>query len=366
MADHELLKYTYFRGRVALYAILKALHIGKGDEVAIQAFTCVAVPEGVMATGATPLYIDIIRGSVNMDPADLENKISSKTKAIVVQHTFGIPAEIEKIKGVADKFGIPVIEDCCHAISSKLNNQLLGTFGVASFYSFEWGKPLVGGIGGSAIVNDKKIERNLADGYKNFNEPGILNNLKIDIQFHVFNILYKPSVYWSMKYLFHKLGKIGILKSNYNPISGDFVSDDFHLTMFRSVKRRIRHKLSNFEISTEIRLKNGNFYHNEINSKKFKKVIYPVHSDIVYARYPLFVEDKADVLKSARNKNIEISDWYASPAHPLTSNEWKLIFYDQGSCPVAESACKAIISLPTHEKTSSHDLSKIVKYINEV
>ena len=141
---------NYFRGRVALYALLKALKVGKGDEVAMQAFTCVANPEAVMAIGALPIYVDVEVDGVNMDPGDLEGKITSRTRAIVIQHTFGIPADIAPLRAIAKRNNIPVIEDCCHTLASRYDGQTVGSFGIGSYYSFEWGKPLVAGIGGGS------------------------------------------------------------------------------------------------------------------------------------------------------------------------------------------------------------------------
>ena len=117
--SRDLSKYTYFRGRVGLYAILKALDIHKDDEIAIQAFTCLAVPEAILAIGAKPSYIDIKPMQFNMSVSDLANKITPQTKAIVVQHTYGIPANMDEITEIAEKFNIPIIEDCCHTLSGS-------------------------------------------------------------------------------------------------------------------------------------------------------------------------------------------------------------------------------------------------------
>ena len=149
----RLTQCTYYRGRVALAAILKSLGVGRGDEVVIQAFTCVAVPEGVMASGARPVYADIEPGGCNVDPASLEERITSRTRAIVLQHTFGIPAQMDRVMLIAERAGIPVIEDCCHALASQFDGRLLGSIAVARFYSFEWGKPLVARLGGAAVAN---------------------------------------------------------------------------------------------------------------------------------------------------------------------------------------------------------------------
>ncbi|MBI4130447.1 DegT/DnrJ/EryC1/StrS aminotransferase family protein, partial [Candidatus Roizmanbacteria bacterium] len=101
---------SFNSGRSALWALLKAFSIGQGDEVLVQAFTCVAVPEVVMWVGATPVYCDI-DDTYNIDPNDIEKKITKKTKAIIVQHTFGIPARIREIREIGNKYNLIVIED---------------------------------------------------------------------------------------------------------------------------------------------------------------------------------------------------------------------------------------------------------------
>jgi len=92
--------YTFNSGRSALYVLLKALGIGKGDEVLLQAFTCIAVPNCILWTGATPVYVDI-DNTLNIDPDQVEKNITTKTKAIIIQHTFGNPAVFREIQSIA-------------------------------------------------------------------------------------------------------------------------------------------------------------------------------------------------------------------------------------------------------------------------
>lgn len=358
------LDFTYFRGRVGLSAILKALGIGKGDEVAIQAFTCVAVPEGVISTGAKPVYIDILADGLNIDPNDLSQKISSKTKAIVVQHTFGIPADMDAILSVANKRGIPVIEDCCHTLRSKYKGITLGSFGIASFYSFEWGKPLVAGIGGLAQINDKSLGIKVREMYEEYKTPSLFSNLRMELQYMAFAMIYRPSLYWPVKKSFHFLGDIGLIKSNYNPVSDDNVAQDFSMRMIPSVKNRLIKKIDSIDSDADKMKHNGNFYDKNISNLIFKKITPPDSSDVYYTRYPLLTDAKNDFVKSAEKSRIEVADWYNTPAHPLTKNQWPTIFYEAGSCPNAEKNTKRIISFPTHPKTSHRDLERITKFIN--
>ena len=121
--------FGFLRGRVALAALLKALNIGKGCAVAIQAFTCSALAEAVLSVGATPVWVDIEPDSFTMDADDLAKKISPQTKAIVIQHSYGIPASMDELCALAVKHNIPVIEDCCH---TQTGHTIRGCFGERS------------------------------------------------------------------------------------------------------------------------------------------------------------------------------------------------------------------------------------------
>jgi len=134
-------------GRSALYLILSALGIKDFDEVAIQALTCVAVPNSVLWLKAKPLYIDV-DDTFNLSPKDLSEKIGEKTKAIIVQHTFGVAAEMHSILKIARKRKIPIIEDCALALGGKYDNKLLGTLGDISFFSFGRDKVISSVFGG--------------------------------------------------------------------------------------------------------------------------------------------------------------------------------------------------------------------------
>ena len=124
----------FISGRLALYETLKALNFKENDEVIIQAFTCSVVPEAITACKLKPIFVDINK-DFTLDIDNLKKKINSKTKAIVIQHTFGIPADIDEIKGIAKEKDIFLIEDCAHTIGGLYKNKLLGTFGDVAFFS---------------------------------------------------------------------------------------------------------------------------------------------------------------------------------------------------------------------------------------
>ena len=144
---------TFSKGRVALYALLRAAGIGPGDEVVLPGFTCVVVPAAVGYTGASPVYHDIDSRTFNGDPALAAAAIGPRTRALIVQHTFGLPADLGGLPQLCRERGVVLIEDCAHAIGATRDQRAVGTLGDAAFCSLQWSKPATIGLGGIARFN---------------------------------------------------------------------------------------------------------------------------------------------------------------------------------------------------------------------
>lgn len=359
----ELPKLTFYRGRVGLAAILKAMGIGIGDEVVTQAFTCLAVPEGILAAGAKPVFADTEKGGVNICPDDLAAKVTDRTKAVIVQHTFGIPAQLAPIRGVAEGRGLPIIEDCCHTFASTYVNQVVGTFGKAAFYSFEWGKPIVAGIGGSVVVNDSDLRKRVHDLFDQLSEPSWKRVLKVQIQYWGYERLYSPSNFWKVRALFQKLAKSGAAEGNYNPT--EEIADDFNLRMAKPLHDRLVKKLRDADQTVQRANRLAAQYHGGISNPDMVRPLVPEGAVPVYARWPLFAADKPRVLARAEEAKIEVADWYKTPVHPLPESDWAQVGLQQGSCPRAEELSKQIISLPINQKVSQSDVERTIALLNE-
>ena len=353
---------TYFRGRVALAAILRALGIGRGDEVATQAFTCVAVPEGVMATGARSSWIDVDHDGYTMSAADLRTKITPRTRAVLVQHTYGIPADMDPILDIAREAGLPVIEDCCHTFTSTYRGALVGTLGTASFYSYEWGKPIVAGLGGGAVANDPALRERLLEDYAGYSEPGMARLARIQAQYNAFGLLFRPRLYWPVRAAFRRLGSSGIVEGNYNPVGGDHVASDFHLRMAPALEKRLQRKLA---LVPEFTRRSGEIVEEYVNGIRTGVVIHPTQHgdrDVTYARYPLRAHDKRGLLAAARQANVELAEWFVTPVHPLQGDALRSVNYNSGSCPNAEAMCEQVVSLPTHNRVTDRDVQRALEF----
>ncbi len=363
---NKLTEFTYFRGRVALYAILKELGVGTGNHVALQAFTCLAVPEAIMATGAIPVYVDIEPNGVNMNPDDLNHKITPQTRAIVVQHTYGVPANIHPILELGNKHSIPIVEDCCHTLTSRINSRQVGSFGVASFYSFEWGKPVVIGIGGSALVNDIDLRERLKNNYSRFKQPGIHEQLKLLAQYYAYRTFYRPSSYWPLRAVFQKLSSVGLVRGNYNSVFRRGKAIDFSFRMPKGISIRLHKQLRYIDkIEKHIRWV-ANQYLSHINSGLVRHLSLPGSCDVVFARYPLLTDFKLALLEKAHKAKMELAGWYSTPVHPLSEQELNWVCYKKGSCPEAEKRCKEIITLPTNQYVRDRDIDKTIHFFKTV
>lgn len=367
MTDKLPFDFTYFRGRVALLAILRALGIGPGDRVAIQAFTCVAVPEAIFAAGATPIYVDVERGRFNMCPDDLRRKIAG-VKAIVLQHTFGIPAAMDRLLDVAGT--IPVIEDCCHTYDSQFAGQTVGTFGIGSFYSFEWGKPVVAGIGGGAIARSESLRTSLSEAYKDLPACDLVQDLKISLQFSGFRLLYHPRVYWYVRDIFRLLSRSRLFIGNYTGRSNS-PGTRSHAEVFGTLEnmRMSRFAESRLRVAW---LKRAAFRNNserlaaiyrQARSPLIEHPVADLSSMTVFARYPLLTSDKQHMLRKARNAYVEIASWYDTPIHPLSGADLAAIGYEEGSCPNAERLCEQVVSLPTNLRVTMAEAKRTVEFL---
>jgi 8-amino-3,8-dideoxy-alpha-D-manno-octulosonate transaminase len=160
-------------GTAALKVALAALGVGPGDEVITQGFTFVATWEAIFDVGAIPVFAEV-DATLNMDPADLEKKISGRTRAIIPVHMLGAQARIAEIKAIADRHNIPVIEDTAQAAGARLHGKHLGTFGACGTFSFDSVKTMTTGEGGMIVTDDQELWRTMAE-YQDHGHDHVVN-----------------------------------------------------------------------------------------------------------------------------------------------------------------------------------------------
>lgn len=154
--------FGFMGGRAALYAIARALNLSKGDEVIVPGLTCQVVVNAFEYNGATCVHADIEEETFNMDYRQLAAKLTPRTRAVLLQHTFGVPArDTLAIVALARKRNITIIEDVAHGLGGRLGGRKLGTFGDVSFFSTERTKMINTIHGGFAATSDPAIREGL-------------------------------------------------------------------------------------------------------------------------------------------------------------------------------------------------------------
>ncbi len=140
-------------GTSALQLALRTLGIKEGDEVILPSFSFMAVTNAVLNEKAIPVFVDVCPNTFNIDPAKLATALSAKTKAIIVVHCFGYPAQMGEIIGFASRHALYVIEDACEAIGTEINGRKAGTLGDIGIFAFYPNKQMTTGEGGALVTN---------------------------------------------------------------------------------------------------------------------------------------------------------------------------------------------------------------------
>ena len=353
---------SFVSGRSALYAVLWALNIGSGDEVILQAFTCVVVPNVIIATGAKPVYADITK-SLTLDPEDVKKRITPKTKAILVQHTFGIPTDMDAIMQVAKEHNLFVIEDVAHTIGEEYKKRKLGTIGHAGIFSFGRDKAFSSVFGGMTITKDKNLGRKIQQYQKQREFPSsswIAQQLFHPVAFYFILPLYNTfSLGKMLLVLFQKMKLLSF------PVSSEEKRGNFSLL---DVKR-FPNALATLALMQVQKLHQYNQRRKDI-AKQYLDWANDLHLDIAYKknisflRFPIFTEHPATVREYFRNLHIYLGDWYAHVIDPRDSN-FTAVAYVRGSCPKAEQCAQKIVNLPTYPIMTDEDVQIVLETLKQ-
>lgn len=359
--------YTFWKGRVALYAILKSLGVGPGDVVLIPGYTCVVVPSAVHFLGAQVIYADVEAASYNVTQATLENAWrrhrGPRPKALIIQHTYGIPVEAEAILAWAKTENLPVIEDCAHVMGSHYRGTQCGELGEAAFFSSQWSKPVTTGLGGWAVVNSPPLAERLTQVYKDFDSPTFLESNLLRLQLYAHKLLFRPQLFWTLMDMYRTLGHAGlVIGSSSDQELALHQPQRYALRMSAFQEKQLEKALSRSSALIEHRMSIGAFYTDYLSRAGLPTPAIPDNSRAVLVRYPVLVDDKAAKLRLAQEKRLELGDWFVSPLHPWLEN-LEALGYHNGSCPVAEELCRHVINLPTHGRISLEEAKKIAEFV---
>lgn len=343
--------HLYAKGRQAIEEALRQLHIGTGDEVIVQALTCVAVVDPIVAVGARPVYSDISPLSTNPLLADIKKVLTKKTKAIILQHTLGfINPENDAIELWAKKNNVAVIQDLAHAMGI---GKLPFTISRLPFtiLSFSQDK-VVDGVAGGALISNQRPRKNT-------------NVLKHQSSIETARQLLYPLATWAIRatYSFgvgkviHRIANIiGLLRSPIEPpIGADMPNAMAALTLHQW--KKLPHVAAH-------RKKIALLYDALLN-EKLKIVNKKQIIGASNLRYPIAVQNRSELETILQKHHFYLMDhWYDAPLAP----EWidyEKYGYTRGSCVNAERMARVMFNLPTHINVSVEIAKKLATLVNK-
>ncbi|HBE44905.1 MAG TPA: hypothetical protein DDW17_05475 [Deltaproteobacteria bacterium] len=356
----------FWKGRVALYAILKAIGIKEGDEIILPAFTCVVAVNPIIYLGARPVYVDIDPKTYNIDVKTLERlnvETLRKAKAILAQNTFGLSSDLDAIFEIAKKYDLFVIEDCAHGFGGFYKGMPNGTIADASFFSTQWNKPFSTGLGGIAVTRNPEIAERLRGMEETFIKPSIKDEMVLKTLFFVRDRL-GTKLYWPMIKTYRWLSKNNLIlgSSQGEELKRPVKPEGFEKGFSRVQAKKGRKELGRFDEILEHRKKVTTFYKKILLDMGIEPPYEPDYAVHTYLKFPLLVKDRMGFFKLAEKEKIELGDWFLSPIHPITKN-FELWHYRWGENPVAEKISQHIVNLPTHLQIDEDYREKIAKFL---
>ncbi|MEY4127435.1 MAG: DegT/DnrJ/EryC1/StrS aminotransferase [Bacteroidota bacterium] len=337
----------YWKGRVALYTVLKAMGVGPGDEVVLPAFTCVVVPNAILYLGATPIYVDINPTVLCCSAEQIEQVITPKTKVILIQNMLGLSFEVEEIVSLAKARGIYTIEDCTHGFGGKHQDVFNGLRSDASFFSSQWNKPFSTGIGGMLVVNNRDLLQPVNQLNSHLIKPSAKDQFILFILIWARTYLLKGFTYWTFLRLYRWLSKKGVVvgSSSASELEGINMPKDYFKGM-SSVQCRAGIKaLSTFDQVISQRKNSGVSVHQWLTSQGKTTVPSEHMAQHAFLKYPILVKDRALFLQQAEKEKVPLGDWFISPLHPVLDSlePWGL---EVSNFPNAVYVSKHIVNLP--------------------
>jgi dTDP-4-amino-4,6-dideoxygalactose transaminase len=302
-------------GTSALHLALRCLDVGPGDEVVTVSMSFIATAWAITYVGATPVFVDIDPVRRTLNPDNLEAAITSHTKAIIPVHLYGMPAEMDCIIAIAERHGLPVIEDAAQAHGAKFRNKRVGQFGQIACFSFYPSKNLGAyGEGGALVTNDASLARRARS-----------------LRDHAQN----------QKYFHDELG--------YN----------YRMESFQAAVLSI--KLKHLDAWNAARIDRARYYTELLNASSYGLPSQVSDSECVWHCYVIETPERDRVRSALQDVGIQSAVHYPVPIH--LQKVYAHLGYRSGDLPVTEALCEHCLSLPIYPELSKEKISRVASVL---
>ncbi len=305
-------------GTSALHLALLAAGVQAGDEVITTPNTFIATAEAIFYIGAKPVFVDIEPATANINPQEIEQAITGKTKVILPVHLYGRPVDLEAILAIAKRRQLIVIEDACQAHGARSHGRRVGSFGQSAAFSFYPGKNLGAyGEGGALTTNDERVAQ-LARALRD---------------------------HGSARRYFH-----------------DYVGYNYRMDGFQGAVLRV--KLNHLAEWTAKRQEFSALYRKLLNGAKVELPQDDPRDESVYHLFVVYVENRDAVRAALEKRGVQSAVHYPMPLH--LQQACASLGYKRGSFPNAEHACDRVMSLPLFPEMKAEQVEYAAKSLAEI
>ena len=356
-------------GRMALYVLLKALGLGAGDEIVLPGYTCVVMPNAVRFAGCTNVFVDISLTDLNMDPRAVDAAMTPRTRAVLMQHTFGIPANIPAIRDVCRRRDVFLIEDGAHALGAAYAGKPVGHWGDAAVFSSESSKMISTDKGGLLVTNDGTLAERISRIYAGLPIRSIAAEKLACLR--VIDRVITGQVLCGyprrLTSLFSKaLNQVARMTTKTRaPWFVEFDQQEYEAELdgerFACYPRRLSGILCALGAVQMQRLEAD--VHSRNRKASLLAKLLPRFGAVVpeydrrqclpsFVKYPFLVERRPDWIRALGKIGLPTTTWLNDPLHPRETRCHDSNGYKWGSCPKAEFASQHVLNLPVGRTVS--------------
>jgi len=317
---------TFNSGTSALHAALLSHEIKQGNEVIVPSFTFIATANAPLFVGAKPVFADIEEETFGLDPEDVKEKITEKTKAIIPIHYGGCPCKIEELSEIAEDYNLFLIEDAAESLGAKIGDENVGTFGDCAILSFCQNKIITTGEGGAIVTNSKELYKKL----KLIRSHGRLET---------------SDYFTSTAYM-------------------DYITLGYNLRMSNIIASLGMSQLKKVDKIIKMRRKNAKYLTAKLRYE-VEDVMPSTSPDgyhHVYQMYSVRVDERDELMKYLANKGI-MTKVYFYPSH--LTHFYKDILGYECKLPITEKISDHVITLPIYPDLTRDEMDTMVDEINK-
>lgn len=364
--DESMPAMAFGKGRVALWAILRALGLRQNSQVLLPAYTCETVPMALKYAGVKCLYVDVEPQQFNASIEQYRDAVTSDTRALICQHTYGIVQPIEEFLTLAEEKHAALIEDCCHLVESNFNRKETCMRGHTAFFSTHYSKPFSTGQGGMAVFPDhslyddaKTIRDNFPDG------NGRIGAISFSLQMLIYTLAVRPATRALMGNIYRRAQRAGFIR-------GSISTDEYEETMPAQYLAKASNcqailgieKLQQWNQNIRHRQMLTRFYIEQLSTLGVEVTALKMGGDDPVLLYvPVLIENKGELLKLAMRKGVPIACWFdRTPAHICPDSAYHYD-YRPGQCPWAEELISKEVHLLTAPWVTLRQAEKAIRLI---